>query len=149
MYWMKNICFGIKNTWIWFSVSNVTEAAYWTSNIVIMHHYSRFMYILLYGLKIGHYFYIYHCLNCIWTWIIYEYTINCILNFSKYFSYCFCLILWILCSHLYLWNSVFVQFCRQDKCTDFNVCHRIIGTKVCCSKRKIPHLLQGQKSRSS
>lgn len=108
MYWMKNICFGIKNTWIWFSVSNVTESAYWTSNIVIMHHYSRFTYILLYG-ENWSLFYIYHCLNCIWTWIIYEYTINCILNFSKYFSYCFCLILWILCSHLYLWHSVFVQ----------------------------------------
>lgn len=41
------------------------------------------------------------------------------------------------------------KLCREDKCTDFNVCHRIIGTWAGCSKRKNPHLLQSQKSRSS
>lgn len=67
MYWMKNICFGIKNIWIWFSVSNVIEVVYWISNIVIRYYYFRFMYILLEGLKIGYYF-IY-----IIVWIVFEY----------------------------------------------------------------------------
>lgn len=139
---MKDICFGIENTWIWFSVSNITEAAYRTSNIVIN------KCIITLGLRT------FTVCCMVWKLVIilhislFELHLNMnhlwIYNklYFKFWHIFFIFLFDILTSyflsfmHLSLYIIVCLsKVCRQDKCTDFNVCDRIIvlGTREGCS----------------